>query len=227
MEKWFDVPEKEGSSVICSRVRLVRNWREYPFPGKMTKEQSVEMTGRLMNGVKESGAFSGSRSRYLYLDRIPDLERTALLERRAISRGVSKKKAAAGLVLSEDERLGITINGDDHIRIQAVEKGAALTECYRRADQMEEELNAMVDQGCTVLDVIVEHPIYGQLTGQLQISNRYDVGQFVQRCRRQEAAPLSQLTEGIHLHTVACPSQEAYGRVKESLSKLGFLLEEK
>ena len=36
MEKWFDVPEKEGSSVICSRVRLVRNWREYPFPGKMT-----------------------------------------------------------------------------------------------------------------------------------------------------------------------------------------------
>ena len=96
-----------------------------------------------------------------------------------------------------------------------------------RADQMEEELNAMVDQGCTVLDVIVEHPIYGQLTGQLQISNRYDVGQFVQRCRRQEAAPLSQLTEGIHLHTVACPSQEAYGRVKESLSKLGFLLEEK
>ena len=55
MEKWFDVPEKEGSSVICSRVRLVRNWREYPFPGKMTKEQSVEMTGRLMNGVKVRG----------------------------------------------------------------------------------------------------------------------------------------------------------------------------
>ena len=93
--------------------------------------------------------------------------------------------------------------------------------------RMETELNIMVDNGCTVLDVIVEHPIYGQLTGQLQISNRYDVGQFVQRCRRQEAAPLSQLTEGIHLHTVACPSQEAYDRVKESLSKLGFLLEEK
>ena len=63
----------------------------------------------------------------------------------------------------------------------------------------------MVDNGCTVLDVIVEHPIYGQLTGQLQISSRYDVGQFVQRCRRQEA----------------------YDRVRESLSKLGFLLEEK
>ena len=99
--------------------------------------------------------------------------------------------------------------------------------CVHRPEDMGRELELMVDNGCTVLDVIVEHPIYGQLTGQLQISNRYDVGQFVQRCRRQEAAPLSQLTEGIHLHTVACPSQEAYDRVKESLSKLGFLLEEK
>lgn len=99
--------------------------------------------------------------------------------------------------------------------------------CVHRPEDMGRELELMVDNGCTVLDVIVEHPIYGQLTGQLQISNRYDVGQFVQRCRRQEAAPLSQLTEGIHLHTVACPSQEAYDRVRESLSKLGFLLEEK
>ena len=99
--------------------------------------------------------------------------------------------------------------------------------CVHRPEDMGRELELMVDNGCTVLDVIVEHPIYGQLTGQLQMSSRYDVGQFVQRCRRQEAAPLSQLTEGIHLHTVACPSQEAYDRVRESLSKLGFLLEEK
>ena len=52
-----------------------------------------------MNGVKESGAFSGSRSRYLYLTD-PDLERTALLSAGPSSRGVQRKTAAAGLVLS-------------------------------------------------------------------------------------------------------------------------------
>ena len=91
---------------------------------------------------------------------------------------------------------------------------------------MEAELNAMVDQGCTVLDVIVEHPIYGQLTGPLQLASRYDVGQFIARCRQAEALPLSQLTEGIHLHTLSCPDQAAYDRVCQSLSKLGFLLED-
>lgn len=92
--------------------------------------------------------------------------------------------------------------------------------------EMEDELNAMVDQGCTVLDVIVEHPIYGQLTGPLQLSSRYDVGQFIARCRQSEALPLSQLTEGIHLHTLSCPDQGAYDRVCQSLAKLGFLLED-
>lgn len=81
----------------------------------------------------------------------------------------------------------------------------------------------MVDQGCTVLDVIVEHPIYGQLTGPLRLSSRYDVAQFVARCEEEDAAPLSQLTEGVHLHTVLCPDQRAAERVREALAKLDLL----
>jgi len=95
--------------------------------------------------------------------------------------------------------------------------------CRHRADQMEEELNAIVDQGCTVLDVVVEHPIYGQLTGPLRLSSRYEVAQFVTRCREESAAPLSQLTEGVHLHTVLCPDQGAADRVKAALEHLDFL----
>lgn len=95
--------------------------------------------------------------------------------------------------------------------------------CRHTALQMEEELNAIVDQGCTVLDVVVEHPIYGQLTGPLRLSSRYEVAQFVARCREEEAAPLSQLTEGVHLHTLLCPDQGAADRVRTALEKLDFL----
>ena len=90
---------------------------------------------------------------------------------------------------------------------------------------MEAELNAMVDQGCTVLDVIVEHPVYGQLTGPLQLSSRYDVRQFLSRCGQPNARPLSELTEGIHLHTLRCPDEAAFGRVRQELRRLGVLLE--
>ena len=95
--------------------------------------------------------------------------------------------------------------------------------CRHRAERIGEELNAIVDQGCTVLDVIVEHPIYGQLTGPLRLSSRYEVAQFVARCQDQAAAPLSQLTEGVHLHTVLCPDPDAAGRVRDALERLNFL----
>ena len=98
--------------------------------------------------------------------------------------------------------------------------------CQHDAAGMEAELNAMVDQGCTVLDVIVDHPIYGQLTGPLQLSSRYDVSQFIARCAQADAQPLSNLTEGIHLHTLSCPSEEAFQRVRTALHAMGVLLED-
>ena len=98
--------------------------------------------------------------------------------------------------------------------------------CQHDAAGMEAELNAMVDQGCTVLDVIVDHPIYGQLTGPLQLSSRYDVTQFIARCAQADAQPLSNLTEGIHLHTLSCPSEDAFQRVRTALHAMGVLLED-
>jgi transcriptional regulator of NAD metabolism len=92
--------------------------------------------------------------------------------------------------------------------------------------QMEEELNAIVDQGGTVLDVIVEHPIYGQITAPLNLSNRYEVSQFAVHCAQADATPLSQLTDGIHLHTVRCPDEGAFARAVDALRRLGVLLEE-
>ena len=97
--------------------------------------------------------------------------------------------------------------------------------CRHRPEEMEAELNAIVDQGCTVLDVTVEHPVYGQLTAPLHASSRYDVEQFLDRCRRSGASPLSNLTGGVHLHTVSCPDGDAARRVEDSLRRLGFLYE--
>ena len=97
--------------------------------------------------------------------------------------------------------------------------------CNHTADQTRDELNIMVDCGCTVLDVIVEHPVYGQLTAPLQISSRYDVEQFISRMQQAEALPLCILTEGIHLHTLSCPSEDAYLHMKTLLQEGHFLLE--
>ena len=89
---------------------------------------------------------------------------------------------------------------------------------------MEAELNTMVDNGCTVVDVIVEHQVYGQLVGQLQVSTRYEVNQFLALAAQDSVHALSELTDGIHIHTLRCPDEAAFQRVWEALDAEGFLV---
>ena len=95
--------------------------------------------------------------------------------------------------------------------------------CRHDGTGTRDELNAMVDCGCTVVDVIVDHPVYGQLSAPLHLRSRLDVEQFM--ARMEGAAPLSQLTDGIHLHSLSCPDEASYEHLKARLRQLGFLAE--
>lgn len=79
------------------------------------------------------------------------------------------------------------------------------------------ELTTLVDFGIEVVDVIVEHPVYGELRGDLHLVSRRDVALFLEKVASSDALLLSSLTEGFHLHTVASPSQK---RLREAISAL-------
>lgn len=96
--------------------------------------------------------------------------------------------------------------------------------CRHNSYDTGKELYLIVDNGCTVVDVVVEHPVYGELVGSLQLKSRYDVGQFLSRSAQSQ--PLSALTGGVHLHTISCPDEETYERVRSALAEAGFLLSE-
>ena len=76
-----------------------------------------------------------------------------------------------------------------------------------------------------VVDVIVEHPIYGELRGSLHVASREDVRQFMEAVRRTGARLLSELTEGLHLHTLEARSPELLARAREALRQRGYLVE--
>lgn len=91
--------------------------------------------------------------------------------------------------------------------------------------QMKDELYAIVDCGGKVLDVIVEHDIYGQINVDLVLNNRLDVDEFVERLRGSGDAPLSTLTGGEHWHTVEADSERILDVIGEKLREKGYLAE--
>lgn len=97
--------------------------------------------------------------------------------------------------------------------------------CCHSAEDLRRELELMVDYGCTVEDVIVEHSLYGELTGRLDLSSRYDVREFVEKVSAGGDKPLSALTGGIHIHTLRCGDDAAFEGLLAALRAEGFLVE--
>jgi transcriptional regulator of NAD metabolism len=102
----------------------------------------------------------------------------------------------------------------------------AILACRHPPERTEEELEILVDHGVKILDVIVEHPVYGELRGSLGLESRADVRDFLTQVRASRAALLSSLTGGVHLHTVEASRPEMIVRAKRRLRERGFLLKE-
>ncbi|MBV6683971.1 transcription repressor NadR [Rossellomorea sp. RS05] len=96
--------------------------------------------------------------------------------------------------------------------------------CQHTPDRAEEELNLLVDHGVTVKDVKIEHGVYGDLTASIMVSNRKEVKQFLTKIRSTNAAFLSELTDGVHLHTLSATTSEALSEAENALERAGFLI---
>jgi len=95
--------------------------------------------------------------------------------------------------------------------------------CRHNSEDTRAELYMIVDSGAVVMDVVVEHELYGEITGQLNLKCRNDVDTFVNRIASSEAKLLSELTTGIHLHTVICRDGEHFERLRQALDTAGYL----
>ncbi len=98
--------------------------------------------------------------------------------------------------------------------------------CHHTEDRLLDELYTIVDNGGSVVDISVEHPVYGILSAPLRIFSRYDADELQRALTEKHAAPLLTLADGVHSHTVSCPDEESFGRICRILKEKGILIDE-
>jgi len=96
--------------------------------------------------------------------------------------------------------------------------------CKHTADDSMQELYTIIDAGSTVINIIVEHEIYGEITGNLNLSSRADIDAFIDRVKNSNNKLLSELTSGIHLHTIACKDKGHFDQIYTELKNKNFVL---
>ncbi len=92
--------------------------------------------------------------------------------------------------------------------------------------EIKEELEIILDYGGKILDVIVEHALYGEIKSQLQIASRYDLEEFIENLESTNAEPLAALTDGVHIHTIEVKDDYTFKKIKEKLLEKKYLIRE-
>ena len=139
------------------------------------------------------------------------------VSRQVIVQDVALLRAAGAPILATPQGYLIT-------RTNPTQPYRAVLACRHDVQGTGPELNTMIDEGLRVVDVVVEHQLYGELRGMLMLETRADVREFVDKVQQGGAQLLSTLTQGVHLHTVEASRPEAIERAREALRRAGFLV---
>jgi len=127
------------------------------------------------------------------------------------------------LLRAEGHEIMATARGYLFSKVQESSQFIGRIACQHASEETTAELYTIVDLGATIVNVIVEHKIYGEITGNLNLSTREDVDLFMERLHASKTKLLSNLTDGLHLHTLACRDQCHFEEVKLALKKSEFL----
>ena len=151
-----------------------------------------------------SGALQGKElAEYFGVSRQAIVQDVALLR----SRGMPLEATPRGYLLRKEEPRRRRLFALSHSR-----------------EDVAEELLAIVSRGGRVLDVLVEHPLYGEIRGNIDVGSREDVLRFVGLLKTAGAEPLLVLSGGVHLHTVEGESEEVLHAIEKALKEKGYLL---
>jgi len=148
-----------------------------------------------------------------------------LAEEFGVSRQVIVQDVA--LLRAEGEKIVATSQGyfyEENLGMTTVKTSIACS--HGDQEELKDELLTVVNYGGRVIDVKVEHPIYGDLSGNLMISSIEEVDNFIKNYQNNEAQLLSKLTEGVHLHTIEAVNMQVLKKIKEELKEKGYLMEE-
>lgn len=94
---------------------------------------------------------------------------------------------------------------------------------FHNSDEIRDELYTIIDSGGKVLDVVVEHDVYGQITLDLILKNRSDVDEFMEKIEHSTSQPLHVLTGGLHYHSVEAENEDILNKIEKQLEEKGFL----
>ena len=137
--KWFYDKRSSDGIVLSSRVRLARNFSEYPFPSRCSAENKNKICAKVKEALSQ---FSCERFNYIQLDSLSAIEKNILLEDHMISRDFCDGDTDGKMLVTDEQgTLCIMVNEEDHLRIQSIVPGLDIESAYKKACEADDAIS--------------------------------------------------------------------------------------
>lgn len=142
---WYAECGKDGDVVLSSRVRLARNLKGIPFPARANEEEQNLVIFKCKEAIIEKANSIGEKVDFIDLSVMEAYEKQAIAERHLISPQMMDNNVKRGILLSDDNKLSILLNEEDHIRIQVMASGFDLDRCFEEANRVDDLIEESVE----------------------------------------------------------------------------------
>ena len=136
--------------------------------------------------------------------------------------GVSRQVVVQDIALLRTEGYSIVSTARGYLLDEPIFPVRTIKVCHTE-DRTEEELTAIVDLGGCVLDVMINHRIYGKMSAPLNIVSRLHIDQFIEGVRSGKSVELMSITGGFHYHTVRAESEQILDNIEHALSAKNYI----
>lgn len=140
--------------------------------------------------------------------------------------GVSRQVIVQDIALLRANKNDI-ISTNRGYMLNSIVESTAFTRVFKVThtdEQIEEELSCIVNLSGQVLDVYVEHDIYGKVSAELNIATIQDIESFMLQMQDNSVIPLKNITNNSHYHTVSAPSEKLLDLIELELQAKGFIV---
>jgi protein-arginine kinase len=139
---WLDASGPSSHLVLSTRIRLARNLAGRVFQGRNSESEREDILHIVEAAARDTVLLR--RAIKFRLDRLERADRQLLHERHLVSKELAGLDAdgrvRSGASLLVQDRLGVMLNEEDHLRLQGLHSGFALDAAYAEVDRLDAEL---------------------------------------------------------------------------------------
>lgn len=143
---WLDASGEHSGIVLSTRIRLARNLEGFAFPGRARDGERLRVLSRVREAMD---SMPSMRSHLLVrVDNLGTEERLLLHERHLVSKELAgldpQHPVRSGAAVFLGDGMGVMVNEEDHLRLQTLRSGFALSEAFAGIERIDEELGSRV-----------------------------------------------------------------------------------